>query len=81
MVTAYLGLLTDVAPTTLQTDKGLKFMKWFVKSLLKEHGIHHFYIHNEETKASVVEKCNRTLKTVCYIGERGGGRKAAGESG
>jgi len=27
------------------------------------HGIHHFVAHNEETKASIVERFNRTLKT------------------
>ena len=32
-------------------------------SLLKEHGVHHFSNHNEETKASIVETFNRTLKT------------------
>ena len=46
----------------LQTDKGLEFLNRSLKCLLKEHGIHHFSTHNEETKASIVERFNRTLK-------------------
>ena len=50
-------------PQTLQTDQGLEFLNKSVQALLKKHGIHHFSTHNAETKASVVERFNRTLKT------------------
>ena len=50
-------------PQTLQTDKGLEFLNKSVQALLKKYGIHHFSTHNAETKASVVERFNRTLKT------------------
>ena len=63
LVTALKGLLVNIAPTTLQTDKGLEFLNRSVRRLLKEHGVHHFSTHNEETKASIVERFNRTLKT------------------
>ena len=63
LVTALKGLLVNIEPTTLQTDKGLEFLKRSVRHLLKEHGVHHFSTHNEETKASIVERFNRTLKT------------------
>ena len=63
LVTALKGLLVNIAPTTLQTDKGLEFLNRTVRRLLKEHGVHHFSTHNEETKASIVERFNRTLKT------------------
>ena len=62
-MTALKGLLVNIAPTTLQTDKGLEFLNRSVWRLLKEHGVHHFFTHNEETKASIVERFNRTLKT------------------
>ena len=55
-------LLNDETPTTLQTGKCIEFLNRFVKSLLKKHGTHHFSIHNEETKASIVDRFNRTLK-------------------
>ena len=50
-------------PTTLQTDKGSEFLNRPLQRLLKEYGVHHFATHNEETKASVVERFNRSLKT------------------
>ena len=50
-------------PKTLQTDQGLEFLNKSVQALLKKHGIHQFSTHNAETKASVVERFNRTLKT------------------
>ena len=50
-------------PQTLQTDQGLEFLIKSVQAVLKKHGIHHFSTHNAETKASVVERFNRTLKT------------------
>ena len=56
-------LLVKVIPVILQTDKGTEFFNRSLHNLLKEHGIQHFSTHNEETKASVVERFNRTLKT------------------
>ena len=63
---AFRRLLNDVnnnRPTTLQTDKGSEFLNRPLQRLLKEYGVHHFATHNEETKASVVERFNRSLKT------------------
>ena len=50
-------------PKTLQTDQGLEFLNKSVQTLLKKHDIHHLSTHNGETKASIVERFNRTLKT------------------
>ena len=66
LVAAFRRLLNDVnnnRPTTLQTDKGSEFLNRPLQRLLKEYGVHHFATHNEETKASVVERFNRSLKT------------------
>ena len=62
-----LQLLSNGAPDTLQTDKGTEFLNRSLQKLLKEHGVHHFATHNEETKASIVERFNRTLKTRCGV--------------
>jgi hypothetical protein len=35
----------------------------YLKKFLKEHDVHFFTTYNEETKASIVERFNRTLKT------------------
>ena len=60
-------LLNDVnnnnRPTTLQTDKGSEFLNRPLQRLLKEYGVHHFATHNEETKASIAERFNRSLTT------------------
>ena len=63
VVNAFKQLLVKVIPVILQTDKGTEFFNRSLHNLLREHGIQHFSSHNEETKASVVERFNRTLKT------------------
>ena len=63
LVTAFTPLLNNRAPTTLQTDKGSEFLNRPLQRLLKEYGVHHFTTHNEDTKASIVERYNKTLKT------------------
>ena len=50
-------------PKTLQTEQGLEFLNKSIQALLKKYGIHHFSTHNAETKASIVERFNGTLKT------------------
>lgn len=53
---------TGRQPKKLQTDKGTEFLNKGVQSLLRNYGVH-FFTTNNETKASVVERFNRTLKT------------------
>lgn len=45
----------------LQTDEGKEFYNRKVKSLFKQHGIHHYSSHSEH-KASVIERFNLTLR-------------------
>ena len=49
-------------PQTLQTDRGMEFLNKSVQTLLRKRGVHHFSTHNAETKASIVERFNKTLK-------------------
>ena len=63
LVAAFAPLLGNKAPITLQTDKGSEFLNRALQKLLKEYGVHHFATNNEETKAIIVERFNRTLKT------------------
>ena len=63
LVAAFTPMLGNKAPITLQTDKGSEFSNRALQKLFKEYGVHHFAPHNEETKASIVERFNRTLKT------------------
>ena len=48
-------------PGMFHTDKGTEFTNEQFQKLLKEHNIRFFTTHNE-TKASIVERFNRTLK-------------------
>ena len=41
----------------------MEFLNKSVQALLRKRGVHHFSTHNAETKASIVERFNRTLKT------------------
>ena len=63
LVAALTQLLRERSPITLQTDKGSEFLNRSLQKLLKQYSVHHFSTHNEETKASIVERFNRTLKT------------------
>ncbi len=55
---------SDRVPNKLQTDKGKEFLNRPVQTLLKHYEIHHLTTENE-TKAAVVERFNRTLKSKC----------------
>ena len=63
LVAALSTTFTDEWPKTLKTDQGLEFLNKSVQALLREYGIHQVSTHNAETKASIVERFNRTLKT------------------
>ena len=49
----------------LQTDRGSEFISNTFQEMLKRHNIH-FYTSNSDTKASVCERFNRTLKTKLF---------------
>ena len=48
-------------PIKLQTDGGCEFNNKTFQAYVKWHGIHYFTTRNE-TKCSVIERFNRTLK-------------------
>ena len=52
-------------PINLQTDDGKEFYNETFAAFLKKHDIHHFSTQGD-TKASVVERFNRTLKDRMY---------------
>ena len=54
---------TGRRPIRLQTDRGTEFTNRVFQKFLKENDVHHFSTYNAETKASIVERFNRTLKT------------------
>jgi transposase InsO family protein len=50
-------------PQKLQTDKGKEFVNAAFQNKLKDYGVQFYTSENEDVKASVVERFNRTLKT------------------
>ena len=50
-------------PQTLQTDKGTEFTNRKFQQWLTKHMVHFFTTENEDIKASIVERFNRTLKS------------------
>ena len=50
-------------PLKLQTDKGKEFVNGQFRAMLEERHIQFYVSQNEDIKASVVERFNRTLKT------------------
>ena len=63
LVKAFEPLLESNSVKYLQTDQGKEFTNKPLQDLLKKHEVHFFTTYNQETKASIVERFNRTLKT------------------
>lgn len=59
---AFTNIFKERIPTKLHTDKGLEFINKPTQALFKKHNINWFATENE-TKAQVVERFNRTLKS------------------
>lgn len=54
---------SKVKPRFLQTDQGTEFLNKPFQKWLSARSIKHYFTYNTETKAAVVERWNRTLKT------------------
>jgi hypothetical protein len=65
---AFADILTDSqqAPRLLNTDRGLEFYGGKIQNFFKSHGIVHYSTLNFDTKATVVERFNKTLKGLMY---------------
>ena len=63
---AFEKILLDGTPNMVQSDKGTEFLNSTFQSMLKRHGIKFYTSENEDLKASVVERFNRTLKSKMY---------------
>ena len=64
LVIAFKDILkSNRKPVVLQTDQGKEFINTPFQQFLKSESIDYFTTYNEDIKASVVERFNRTLKT------------------
>lgn len=62
LVSAFDSIFADRQPQALQTDKGTEFINKTFQKYLKDRGVRFFTTENEDIKASIVERFNRTLK-------------------
>jgi hypothetical protein len=65
VIAAFRTIFKNRKPRFLHTDKGMEFLANSVQSFFKNEGIHHYSTENE-TKASIVERWNRTLKGLMF---------------
>ena len=63
VVAALTLLLHERKPANLQTDKGTEFINAPTRKPLEENRINFYTTENDDVKASVVERFNRTLKS------------------
>jgi len=63
---AFERVLDERACTMVQSDKGTEFLNSTFQSMLRRRGVKFYTSENEDLKASVVERFNRTLKTKMY---------------
>jgi len=59
-------LLDGRIPNMVQSDKGTEFLNSSFQSMLNRRGIKFYTSQNDDLKAAVVERFNRTLKTKMY---------------
>ena len=54
------------APNMLQTDRGLEFLNASVQAVFRKHDVRHYFSLNDDIKAALIERFNRTLKSRLY---------------
>jgi hypothetical protein len=63
---AFEKIFSETVPNFLQTDRGSEFLNIQVQNVFKKYNVRHYWSLNDEIKAAVVERFNRTLKTRMY---------------
>src|SRR6267154_1287850 len=66
LTVAFTKMIEQQQCKLLQTDKGTEFLNASFQNLLKERNIRHYTSENDDIKAAVVERFNRTLKGVMW---------------
>src|SRR6267154_2518060 len=66
LTAAFTKMIEQQQCTLLQTDKGTEFLNASFQKLLKDKNIRHYTSENDDIKAAVVERFNRTLKGVMW---------------
>ena len=66
LTAAFTKMLETQQCKLLQTDKGTEFLNESFQKLLRDRSIRHYTSENDDIKAAVVERFNRTLKSVMW---------------
>ncbi|MCP4500445.1 MAG: transposase family protein, partial [Deltaproteobacteria bacterium] len=66
VTSAFEKILDDGTCNMLQSDKGTEFLNHTFQSMLRRRNVKFYTSENEDIKAAVVERFNRTLKTKMY---------------
>ena len=59
-------IFAERVPNMLQTDRELEFLNAQVQDVFRKHNVHHYFSLNDDIKAALVERFNRTLKSRLY---------------
>ena len=60
---AFEKIFAQRVPNMLQTDRGTEFMNVQVQDVFRKYKLHHYFSRNDNIKAALVQRFNRTLKT------------------
>ena len=63
---AFERIIAERTCNMVQSDKGTEFLNSTFQSMLRRHGIKFYTSENDDLKAAVVERFNRTLKTKMF---------------
>ena len=63
VTSAFEKILADEKCNMLQTDKGTEWLNSKFQTMLRENDVHFYTSENDDIKAAVVERFNRTLKS------------------
>jgi len=76
LTAAFTKMIASHQCKLLQTDKGTEFLNGSFQKLLKDRNIRHYTSENDDIKASVVERFNRTFKGIMwrYLTHKSSGR-------
>src|SRR3989442_3184780 len=66
LTTAFTKMIDEQQCKLLQTDKGTEFLNSSFQKLLRDRNIRHYTSENDDIKAAVVERFNRTLKGMMW---------------
>lgn len=63
---AFDKIFSQRTPIFIHSDRGTEFLNHEVQSKFKQYNVKHYWTFNDETKASCVERYNRTIKSKIF---------------